>query len=245
VKWRKALKLRSPLAIAGAAFGAAGVIRALTMTLRVRVRTCDGQSHPLDPATQPCIYAFWHEAMLAPCKVKVRVQALASQSADGELIAQVLKRLGVGVIRGSSSKGGAGVLLDLSRQGAARDSHLLITPDGPRGPRRTVQPGIVFLASKSGLPIVPVGVGFTRAWRARSWDRFAVPLPFSTLLGVIGAPIHIPDRLTAEGLNFHRRQVETQMLELTSAAERWAMRGAACAPETSVPQDSGDTRHAA
>jgi len=207
VKRRKAFRLRSPLAIRGAAFGAAVVLKTLRMTLRLKVRSMDGSEHPLDPATSPCIYAFWHESMLASSKVQARVQVLASQSADGELIARISQHMGASVIRGSSSKGGAQVLFELTRLGAARDSHLLVTPDGPRGPRRTVQPGIIYLASRSGLPIVPVGVGFTGAWRARSWDRFAVPLPFSTLLGVVGSPLHVPDKLSAEGLGSHRRQV--------------------------------------
>lgn len=251
MKWRKAFKLRNPRVIRGAAFGAACVLKGLYGTLGLRVRSDGDIEHPLDPATQPCIYAFWHESMLAPAKVRAAAQILVSQSADGELIALIAQHLGVSAIRGSSSKGGAAALLELTRRGAERKSHLLVTPDGPRGPRRTVQPGIVYLASKCGLPIVPVGVGFTRAWRARSWDRFAVPLPFSTILGVVGAPIAIPDKLSAEGLSFHRRQVEARMLETTAAAERWAEFGRRSSASDVTPREQlislqlGEARHVA
>jgi lysophospholipid acyltransferase (LPLAT)-like uncharacterized protein len=218
------VKLRNPYAIRGAAFGGAFFLKALSRTLRVRVRSRDGAEHPRDPNVEPCIYAFWHESMLAPTHIKAKVQILLSRSADGDLLARVCHHLGVGVVRGSSSKGGAQALFELAHAGRRRESNFLLTPDGPRGPRRTVQPGIVFLASRTGLPIVPVGVGFTRAWRARSWDRFAVPLPFSTMTGIIGRPLHVPDNLSAEGLSYHQRQLEQALRAATTTAERWAAR---------------------
>lgn len=218
------MKLRNPLLIRTAAAGAALVLRGLTSTVRTRVRSFDGAVHPLDPDSRPCIYSFWHESLLAPCKLRTRIRVLISRSADGELIAQICRRIGVGVVRGSSSRGGAEALLELTRAAERKQSHLLFTPDGPRGPRRVVQPGMIFVASRTGLPILPVGIGFTRAWRASSWDHFATPLPFSTLTGIVGAPIHVPPELSTEGLAHYRRLVEQSMLEVTAAAERWAAR---------------------
>ena len=80
------------------------------------------------------------------------------------------------------------------------------------------------VASQAGLPIVLVGIGFTRAWRARSWDRFAVPLPFSTLVGVMSEPIMIPKDLDRPGMQHYQRLVEERLLELTNEAESWAER---------------------
>ncbi len=111
-------------------------------------------------------------------------------------------------------------LLDLLREGEG--SHLALTPDGPRGPRRRLQPGLIFLASHAGFPIVPVGIGFTRAWRAKSWDRFAIPRPFSTITAVLADPIVIPRDLDNQGLERCRIQVEESLLGATQAAERWA-----------------------
>jgi lysophospholipid acyltransferase (LPLAT)-like uncharacterized protein len=105
---------------------------------------------------------------------------------------------------------------------AARHSHLAMTPDGPRGPRRRVQPGTIYLAAKTGLPIVPFGVGFAKAWRARSWDRFAVPYPYSRVTLVSAAPIDVPPELDGKALTHYRGLLEERLLHATEEAERWA-----------------------
>jgi lysophospholipid acyltransferase (LPLAT)-like uncharacterized protein len=180
----------------------------------------DGRQHPSDPEKERFLYAFWHESLLAPTKIRTQVRVLVSQSADGELIAKICQRFGIGIVRGSSTRNGASGLLDMIRDDSS--THLLFTPDGPRGPRRQIKAGAVFVASHTGLPIVPVGVGFTRAWRAGSWDRFALPCPGSTMTGVVAAPIAIPPDLDREALEYYRRVVESAMLSATQAAERWA-----------------------
>jgi lysophospholipid acyltransferase (LPLAT)-like uncharacterized protein len=217
------MQLRHPLAIRLVAALAALVVRIWMGTTRVRIVTADGLPHPVDPATTRFIYAFWHEALLGPIAVRPQARVLISQHRDGELIAQVCQRLGLGTIRGSTARGGSQALLEMIR-GSQTDEHLAITPDGTRGPRRELKPGVVMVASQTGMAIVPVGVGFTRAWRASSWDRFAVPLPFSTLVGVIGAPIHVPQDLDRPAMQQFRQLVEQQMLAATAAAEDWAGR---------------------
>ncbi len=214
------MKLRSPWLIRIVAWVMGGMLRLWLRTLRVHVRSADGRRHPPDPAAERFIYAFWHESLLAPAKIRTRAQIMISQSADGELIAQICHRLGIGVARGSSSRDGAQGLLDMLRDGSGQ--HLALTPDGPRGPRRRVQAGVVLLASCTGLPIVPVGVGYTRAWRARSWDRFAVPWPFSTVVGVLGEPIAVAGQVDRNGMEQTRVRVETMLCEATQAAECWA-----------------------
>jgi lysophospholipid acyltransferase (LPLAT)-like uncharacterized protein len=196
------------------------LIRAWLRTVRVRVISGDHRVHPANPDVERFIYVFWHESLLAFAKIRTRAKIMVSQSADGELIARVCGHLGIGVVRGSTTRGGAAGLLDLLRDG--QNAHLALTPDGPRGPRRRLQPGAVFLASLTGLPIVPVGIGFTRAWRAGSWDRFAVPQPFSTMTGVVGEPIIVPPQLDSQALECCRARVEQSLLGATQAAERWA-----------------------
>ena len=96
---------------------------------------------------------------------------LISEHRDGELITQVIKRLGFSVVRGSTTRGGARALREMSLR--IDRGHLCVTPDGPRGPRRSVHQGIAYLGSRTGLPIVGAGMAFKKPWRAKSWDRFA------------------------------------------------------------------------
>jgi lysophospholipid acyltransferase (LPLAT)-like uncharacterized protein len=214
-------------------------IRWWVRTLRVRMVTADGRKHPADPRRGRFIYTFWHEGLLAPLAAPAAVRVLISQHTDGELIAQICQRLGIGVIRGSTARGGSQALLEMIRSGG--DSHLAITPDGPRGPRRQLKPGAVMVASLSGLAIVPIGIGFVRAWRAGSWDRFAIPCPFSTLVGVIGEPIHVPRDLDRGGMKQWTQHVEQQMLELTERAEDWALRVRRTGRRAAIPPVPGRT----
>ena len=238
------MKLRHPWLIRLASFITGLVLRVWLATLRVRIRSADGRQHPTDPAVDRFIYAFWHETLLAPAKMRTKAQIMISQSRDGEFIAQVCHHLGIGVVRGSSSRDGATGLLDMLRDGDGL--HLALTPDGPRGPRRKVQSGVALLASCTGLPVIPVGVGFTRAWRAGSWDRFAVPWPFSSIVCGLGGPIAVPQPLDRGRLAQVRVQVETAMLEATQAAESWAQQLVAKKEKTSPSYDaSGSTRDAA
>jgi hypothetical protein len=84
---------------------------------------------------------------------------------------------------------------------------------------------MIMLASRSGLPIIPVGVGYSRAWRAGSWDRFAVPWPFSRCVFVGAEAVRVPPDLDREGLDHYRRLAEARMLEATEAAEALAAAG--------------------
>jgi lysophospholipid acyltransferase (LPLAT)-like uncharacterized protein len=214
------MKLRDPRLIRAAAVLAAWVIRAWMATVRVKVVNLDGDDHPADADVARYIYAFWHESLLAPVRFRARVRVLISKHADGELIALAAQRLGFGVVRGSTTRGGGGALVEL--WDCSRRAHLVFTPDGPRGPRRRVQPGVIVLASRSGLPVVPVGIGYARAWRARSWDRFAVPRPFSACVVVAGPAVRVPPDLGRDALDDYRRRVEGGMLEATATAERLA-----------------------
>src|SRR6476659_7172865 len=140
------------------------VIRLWMSTMRVRIVAADGRVHPSNPGEGRFIYAFWHEGLLAPLATRPKIRVLISQHTDGEVIAQICEHLGIGVIRGSTARGGCQVLLEMIRH-PDETTHLGITPDGPRGPRRELKPGVVMIASQSGLPIIPVGIGFSRAWR--------------------------------------------------------------------------------
>lgn len=217
------MKLRNPWLIRLAGLLASWLIRVWMSTVRCRFRFGRERVDPNDPATAGrYLYVFWHETMLflAGRKPKATIYVLISRHADGELIAQTCRHLGFKVVRGSSTRGGVEAVRQLMRQG--RRAHLAVTPDGPRGPRRQVQPGVVYLASRTGLPIVAAGVGYGGAWRARSWDRFAVPKPWSKAVCVVAPAVHVPPNLKKEEIEAFRLAVEERLLAATAAAEKWA-----------------------
>jgi lysophospholipid acyltransferase (LPLAT)-like uncharacterized protein len=101
------------------------------------------------------------------------------------------------------------------------DGNLCVTPDGPRGPRRHVHQGIAYLASRTGLPIVGAGMAYHNPWRARSWDRFCVPRPFSTAACVAPEPVFVPPDADRDTIEACRLEVERRMNEATREAEAW------------------------
>jgi lysophospholipid acyltransferase (LPLAT)-like uncharacterized protein len=217
------MKLRHPGLIKLVAFLAAWVVRVWMSSVRFRLYFQGGGRHPADSRKQAYIYAFWHEALLFPTAFKARIHVLVSQHADGELIARTMKHLGYGVVRGSTTRGGTAALLELAQ--LPRNAHLGITPDGPRGPRRKLQMGVIYLAALTGLPVIPIGATADRAWRAKSWDRMVIPKPWSTAYAVTAAPIRVPKSLDRQQLEPYRLQLEEAMLRATLAAERWAHEG--------------------
>jgi lysophospholipid acyltransferase (LPLAT)-like uncharacterized protein len=217
------MRFRGPWAGRLLGLSGAWLIRLWMSTLRYRIFFSEGIRHPADFRKNRFIYAFWHESILFPAAFPTRIHILISRHADGELIAQVCRFLGFQVARGSSTRGGSAALLELVR--CSRRTHLAVTPDGPRGPRRRVQPGVIYLASLTGLPIVAFGVGYSGAWRARSWDHFAVPKPWSMAACVVAPAIHVPPRLERGDVEQFRRLLEDQLRNATLAAERWAQGG--------------------
>jgi len=180
------------------------------------------------------IYVFWHEYILVPLYMRghCNLTMLLSRHRDADILASVAHFMGHECVRGSTYRGGAAALAELARKG--RDMHIAITPDGPRGPRRQLAQGPIFLASRLGLPIVALGLGVDRPWRARSWDRFAVPRPMSRVRAVVSPEVHIPPDLDRDGMELHRQSVELLLNGLTTEAERWAASGEVRAGSTSA-----------
>lgn len=175
------------------------------------------ESKKLEESGQGLIYAIWHNQqlfLLYPFRGQ-KVAPLISQSSDGEYIARCLPKFGMQAVRGSTTRGGARALIRLLQ--ATRDGYRpMITPDGPRGPIYKVQPGILFLAKKTGLPILPAGTALSHKIKVGSWDKMRVPLPFGKTAFFYGTPIYVKDdadipRATAE--------LEKQLNEMTDKAE--------------------------
>lgn len=237
------MKIRHPWLIKAIGWIGAWLIRMWIGTLRYRVYSLGPVVVPSQPNLQDWyIYSFWHENMLLPAYHYGRPDAwvLISQHADGQLIAEVCRHLQLKLVRGSTTRGGVEAVRRIVKMGC--NAHLVITPDGPRGPRRHVQPGLVYLAARTGLSIVPVGIGYDRPWRLKSWDRFALPRPLSRAVTVTGVPIPVPPDSDKDQREACRRQVETAMLEVTELAEAAAASGQWSTPDEA--NGEGNAAHA-
>jgi len=168
---------------------------------------------------QPVIFAIWHNRLLMlprvfdPSFPTRQSYGLISASRDGDLIATFIERSGYGTIRGSSSRKGVIALRQLLDTLAGGDN-VLFTPDGPRGPVYHASQGVIFLAQKSGAPIVPIHMEYSHSWRLKSWDRFAVPWPFGKLRAIFGVPISIAPLTGPEQLETERIRLQEAMMRL-------------------------------
>jgi len=221
------MKIRSRKLEQFAAWAGSRGLRAWLGTTRYRQETV---GPVVDPNRADCsgrfIYIFWHEYLLLP-SVKFgqpHIHVLISQHRDGQMITDIITRFGFSVVRGSSERKGAVEATRKMIALAAKD-HLAITPDGPRGPRRVVQQGVAYLASKTGLPVVPMGVGLRSAFRAKSWDRFALAKPFSRTRLIFGEPLAVPAGLDSAGLETQRLRIQAALDLTTGVAEKWAESG--------------------
>ncbi|HTC11301.1 MAG TPA: lysophospholipid acyltransferase family protein [Acetobacteraceae bacterium] len=173
----------------------------LLFALRTTRWVLDGAEHLAPSATgRTTVAAFWHERLalmpmlwmtLRRMDPAQRGHVLVSQHRDGRLIGAVMRRFGVDVVFGSSRRGGAaGVLAALPL--LARGEHLVITPDGPRGPRRQAAPGVAHVAALAEVPVLACAAQTSRRRVLRSWDRMVVPLPFGRGVLVCLPPITVP-----------------------------------------------------
>jgi lysophospholipid acyltransferase (LPLAT)-like uncharacterized protein len=192
---------------------AAGVLKLLGRTWRFDVR---GGEHDraAHQAGSRVIYAMWHGRLL-PLAFHYRgrrVGTLVSRHRDGEFLAHALELLGYTVRRGSSRRGGPGALLAMRE--LSRSVDLAITPDGPRGPAGGVSGGILVLAQRTGLPIVPVTCVASPAWYFGTWDRFMVPRPFARVEVRFGAPLRVPPDAGPEGVREHGQRLARALADL-------------------------------
>ena len=205
-----------------AGFAGATCIRNWMHSLDYRACYYDRRVDPVLGVEEPRIYVFWHEYILFPIALRGRchMAMLLSRHRDADVLARVAGHLGFETVRGSTFRGGSAAMRELMRRG--RNTHLAITPDGPRGPRRQLAQGPIYLASRLGMPIVPLGFAFDRPWRAKSWDRFAIPRPGGRARGIAGPAVRISSGLDRDGIEECRVRVERLLNQLTSEAERWA-----------------------
>lgn len=185
-------------------------------TLRVRSPGLE-ELKSLDKGVIMC---GWHGKSFVPAYVlrNKGVWVIISHSRDGEIQNRVFSRLGYGVIRGSTGRGGVRAAVEAIRV-LKKGAWMAITPDGPRGPSGVVQGGVMLMAQKSGAALVPVGVGAKPVWRVRSWDQYMVPRPFARALFLIGEPMFVPEGASEEEVEAIRLELEKRIHELDARAE--------------------------
>jgi len=194
-----------------------GFFRLWAKTLRLQLE--DPHNSVAVVRDRPVIFAIWHNRLLMlpppfdrwfPTRQSI---GLISASRDGDLVSLLIVRSGYGTIRGSTSRKGVIALRQLV-DALAAGSNVLFTPDGPRGPVYEVSPGVIFVAQKSGAPIVPLHMEYSSCWRLKSWDRFCVPRPFSKLRFILGAALHVEPTAEAEQFEAARLRLQDVMLSL-------------------------------
>jgi lysophospholipid acyltransferase (LPLAT)-like uncharacterized protein len=166
------------------------------------------------------IYAFWHGRMLtfAYSHRWQRIHVLISQHQDGEYIARIIHRLGFVSVRGSTTRGGPKAIFEICEK-IFSGYDVAISPDGPKGPGFQVHPGILYVAQRSQMPILPITNSAQHRWNLSSWDKFLIPQPFSKTVIMLGNPIYIPIEAKPEELEEKRKELENVLLGLTRMAD--------------------------
>jgi lysophospholipid acyltransferase (LPLAT)-like uncharacterized protein len=166
-------------------------VRALASSWRITL-AYEERWRVLHDAKRPHVFLLWHEALL-PLLWQHRNQGIAivvSEARDGQYLSDVATSLGYRTVRGSSTRGGARALLGAVRELRAAGA-VAFTPDGPRGPRRELKPGVVAAAQRGGGVIVPIHAEADRSWRLHSWDRFMIPKPLARVRITYGRPFEV------------------------------------------------------
>ena len=168
---------------------------------------------------QNYIFGVWHNQqlfLLYPYRGQ-KICALISLSDDGEYIARCLPHFGMKAVRGSTTRGGARALIKLKNIAEA-GYHPMLTPDGTRGTIYKVQHGILFLALKTGLPIIPVGTALSHKIKVGSWDKMRVPLPFGKTALTYGKAVYVR---SDEEMEAAAAELERQLNWATDQSERF------------------------
>lgn len=165
------------------------------------------------------IMALWHGRMLPsiPPYAGQDFAILVSASADGDLSEGLLRSFGYDIIRGSSSRGGARALREMLAA-LDRGSIVAITPDGPRGPRHSMNPGLAWMARATGFPVLPTGFASERMWHARSWDRYNIPKPRARIAVAYGEPVRVAHDASADEMHAATEDIRKRLLEVEREA---------------------------
>jgi lysophospholipid acyltransferase (LPLAT)-like uncharacterized protein len=180
---------------------AAFAMKLWSLTLRYNVNGHSGIVQP-EIDSKPVIFALWHNRIFTMPPIWLRTGGknrstvvLTSASRDGTTLSTAMKAFGIGSIRGSSSRRAVAALIGM-KKAIQEGKDVCVTPDGPKGPRYQIQPGLLKIAQSTGSDIIPIHIQYSSAWRLSSWDRFVLPKPLSKVTVTFDKPISISKNLT-------------------------------------------------
>ena len=180
-----------------------------------------GQPTGQQSGQQRYLYSLWHDSAVMATFLGKRRQtvALTSRHRDGSFVESILAPAGIRTVRGSTGRGGGQAARELIL--ASKDHDIVLVPDGPRGPRREMSRGIVYLASRTGNPIIPAAFACDRYWEIKSsWTSHTIPRPFSTVVMTAGDPIHVPSNLSPDDLDDYVLLTQRAMDDVQATADR-------------------------
>ncbi|HET6324855.1 MAG TPA: lysophospholipid acyltransferase family protein [Planctomycetaceae bacterium] len=192
---------------------AVALVRLLFRTCRIEIATeVPGCCPYEDTGDRRFLYCVWHDDILMTvfCGRPKRMAGLVSPHQDGSYLAEAMQRVGITSVRGSSKRGASRAMRELLDR--VRDLHVAITPDGPRGPRRQMKTGIIFLASRSGRVIIPTAYACRNPWRIRgNWTDMQLPRPFTKVHARGGPAFVVPPDLEREELEVYAQRLQVEM----------------------------------
>ncbi|NOY87619.1 MAG: lysophospholipid acyltransferase family protein [Deltaproteobacteria bacterium] len=201
------------------AFGRA-LIRVLGGTVRVRELGKE-RLDDLEDRDGVAVLAFFHgrQFLLVSTFLGRRVSIMSSLSRDGELQARALSGLGYRIVRGSASRGGARGLIAMKRL-MEQGYHGSFAVDGPKGPIHQVKPGAVYLAKKTGAPVLPLAASANPAFAfQKAWDRYLLPMPFSKGVVIYGEPMRLDGDLGEEAVDRDCKALQSVLEDLQVEAD--------------------------
>ena len=197
------------------------LIKLIGLTVRFEVIGWENHDQAESNGGLP-IYVFWHDRIFLTTYWwrNRKIVVMTSRSFDGEYIARFIQRFGYGAVRGSSTRGGVGAIVEMARLMRAGCT-TAFTIDGPKGPPYVAKMGAVLLAKKSGHPIMPVTMALGSYWTVPSWDSFQIPKPFTKARVYVAPPIRVASDANEETLNAKRDELQATLEDLTRQANEW------------------------
>lgn len=176
----------------------------------------------IERAGKTPIYSFWHNRIFAGTYFfrERGIVIITSQSFDGEYIARFIQRFGYGAVRGSSTRGGVGALVEMIRL-SKKGLPMGFSVDGPRGPKYVVKTGAVLLAKKTGNPLMPFVFECEKYWTLNNWDQLQIPKPFTRAKLFIAEPIYVSKEADETEIENKRLELQKKLDEATVNGEQW------------------------
>lgn len=222
------MRIRNVVIERGVAWMAVAAASTLFATVKRSMSYADPETNPYRlPSHGTFIYSVWHDSLLMPLFLgrQPRTVALVGRHIDGGFLAESMKSLNIATIRGSSSRGGAEAVHQLLEN--HEDYHIVVTPDGPRGPRREMKPGVAYLASRTGKPVVATAFACRKFWSlGTGWTTLSIPKPWTTVYAMAGEALQVPADADKETLREYTDRIQHEMDRLNALVEKMAAEGA-------------------